>query len=311
MIDLLKIVLKQPYSVISLIIGSALVAMPFLTFDKDWHPVTHSAQSIGLVVIGSVILAVSIVGFGMAYWIKHRTDEDGLDLSSVKEIPNGFSIQLSGCEIRVVEDRIEQFAHSSGTAIALPCNEYFDDDCAKDSRSALGAYVDRFFGRQIEAFISLILNEAKKKFGDGAEQQKTEIKQGNSFGAGKCLLLLSPLGRPDPIALISTSTQRAGEGLKTEISCLFEGMHRLNECLADARITEVAMPILGAGHGGIYPPLALMSSLLAVAEAARYGRGSQRLKRVTLIVFKKDSHTPAEVDKTVIRRALALIGTQK
>ncbi len=58
------------------------------------------------------------------------------------------------------------------------------------------------------------------------------------------------------------------------------------------------------------PPLALVGQLLAVAEAARYGQGGQRLRKVTIIVFKLDAHTPAQVDRMVVRRALALIGSQ-
>jgi hypothetical protein len=58
------------------------------------------------------------------------------------------------------------------------------------------------------------------------------------------------------------------------------------------------------------PPLAFVGLLLAVAEAARYGQGGQRLRRVTIIVFKRDDDTPPEVDQVVVRRALALIGSR-
>jgi hypothetical protein len=123
------------------------------------------------------------------------------------------------------------------------------------------------------------------------------------------LILRSPLGRSVPIALVSTTAQRAGQGLATQISYLFTGMRELVAKLADARLNEVAMPVLGAGHGRIDPPLALVGLLLAVTEAARYGQGSQRLRKVTIVVFKKDRNTPAQVDRMVIRRALALVGS--
>lgn len=131
-----------------------------------------------------------------------------------------------------------------------------------------------------------------------------------SYGAGRCLLLENPLDSGVTVALVSTTTQRAGEGLVARISYLFDGMRGLFTCLADKRINEVAMPILGSGHGQIHPPLAFVGLLLAVAEAARYGRGGQRLKRVTIVVFKKNGDSPPQVDKVVIRRALALIASQ-
>jgi hypothetical protein len=70
------------------------------------------------------------------------------------------------------------------------------------------------------------------------------------------------------------------------------------------------MPVLAAGHGGVDSSLAFVGLILAVAEAARYGQGGQRLRKVTIVVFKKDANTAAEVDETVIRRALALVGSQ-
>jgi hypothetical protein len=94
-------------------------------------------------------------------------------------------------------------------------------------------------------------------------------------------------------------------------SQLLEGAVKLNGGLADKRITEVAMPLLGGGHGGIHPLLALIGLVLAIAEATRYGQRSQRLKMVTIINFKKDSYTTPEVDRMVVRRALALVGSQK
>ena len=88
-------------------------------------------------------------------------------------------------------------------------------------------------------------------------------------------------------------------------------MNDLFERLADARVSEVTMPILGAGHGGIGAPLALVGLLLAIAEVARYGQGGQRLKKVTIVVFKKDAESSPEVDNIVVRRTLALIASRK
>lgn len=69
------------------------------------------------------------------------------------------------------------------------------------------------------------------------------------------------------------------------------------------------MPVLGAGHGHLDTSIALVGLLIAVAEAARYGRGGQRLKKVTIVVFKRDAGSPAQVDLGIVRRALALVGS--
>jgi hypothetical protein len=66
---------------------------------------------------------------------------------------------------------------------------------------------------------------------------------------------------------------------------------------------------LGSGHGGVYAPLALVGLLAAIAEVARYGQGAQRLRKVTIILYKRDQKSTADIAEVVVRRALALIGT--
>jgi hypothetical protein len=308
----LKALLKQPYWVIALLLGALLVTFPSVTIDKDYHWASHPPSTFLPVVVGIALLLLSVVAFGLTLWVNRIGGEDlnkGLDLTRVKEADGVMWTTVSGCELRVVNGRIEDYPVESGTAIVLPCNEYFDDRCASDTKSALGAYVNRRFEGQVDAFISLLIEECRKKLGPSVERQKTDDEYAQSFGAGRCLLLLKPLGRSVPVALVSTTTQRAGEGLAARISYLFDGMRELVTRLADARLNEVAMPILGAGHGRIDTPLAFVGLLLAVAEAARYGQGGQRLRKVTVVVFKPDVGSPAQVDQVVVRRALALVGS--
>lgn len=311
--DALKALFKQPYWVIALVLGGALVPLPCVTVDKDYHWSTHPPNTMWPVVVGIALLVLSAIALGFNLWTKHTADADaraGLDLARVKESKGVMWTTVGGCEIRVVNGHVEDHPVDKGTAIVLPCNEYFDDRCAGDTRSALGAYVNRAFDGRVEAFIALLKEEREKKLGPGQAQQKTNDECAESFGAGRCLLLLKPLGHSVPVALVSTTTQRAGQGLAARISYLFDGMRDLVATLADARINEIAMPVMGAGHGNIDPPLALVGLLLALAEAACYGQGGQRLRKATVIVFEKDAGTPAQVNRVVVKRALALIGSR-
>jgi len=311
--DALKALFKQPYWVIALILGAIMIVLPCVTIDKDYHFSTHPPSTLILVAVGLTLLVLSMLTFVFTLWAKHLADKNagiGVDLTRVGEKDGAMWTTINGCEIRVVYGRIQDYSPDTGTVIVLPCNEYFDDECAGDSKSALGAYVCAKFEGQIEAFISLMKVESAKKLGPGILQQKTNSDQAKSFGAGRCVLLVKPLDRAAPVAVLSTTTQRAGEGLAARISYLFDGMRELFAILADARLTEVAMPVLGAGHGRIDPPLALVGLLLAVAEAARYGQGGQRLRKVTIVVFTRGERTDGEVDPVVVRRALALIGSQ-
>ncbi|MGC2111025.1 MAG: macro domain-containing protein [Candidatus Korobacteraceae bacterium] len=304
--------MKQPYWIVALIGGIAFIGLPCVTIDKDNLWITHPPSSILLVSVGMILLLFSVLAFGSTLLPKKEAGATGgLDLTRVKEVDGTLSTCVGNCEINVVEGRIEDYTVKTGTAIVLPCNEYFDDRCAADTRSALGAYVNRVFEGQAKELIALIKDECKRKLGNGIQQQKTDDELAESYGAGECVLLMQPLGRSIPIALVSTTTQRAGQGLAGRISYLFDGMHELIVRLADARINEAAMPVLGSGHGGIDPPLAFIGLLLAIAEAARYGQGGQRLKKVTIVVFKSDKEGSPEVDRVVVRRGLALIGSRE
>jgi len=311
--EALKTLFKQPYWVIALVAGVVLVGLTCITLDKDNHWTTHAPGTLWLAIVGASLLALSSGSFVITLLTKNQPgakDLDGLDAKRVRECDGALCTNVNGCEIRVVNGRIEEYQQAVGAAIVLPCNEYFDDRCVGDTRSSLGAYANRMFEGKLTELSTFIGAECRKKLGKGDEQQKTDEERAESFGVGRCLLLTRPLGSAATIALVSTTTQRAGEGLAARISYMFEGMRELFTHLADARINEVAMPILGSGHGQIDPPLAFVGLLLAVAEAARYGQGGQRLKRVTIVVFQKSTDSPPQVDKVVVRRALALIGSR-
>lgn len=305
--------LKQPYWILCLILGATLIALPSITY-KD-HQLTYQAASTYIpVVVGIVLLIISAATFVYSLLLTGKTEDvgAGVDLKQVKEQNGEFAVRVNDCEIRVVNGRIEDYASKPGTAaVVLPCNEYFSDDlCIGDPRSALGAYVNRVFDGRLTDFIALVGTECEKSLGCAAEQQMTDTRRAKSYGAGRCLLLAKPLGHSVPIALVSTATQRASQGLSAQISYLFTGMQQLVARLADQRIDRVVMPVLGSGHGGINAPLAFVGLLLAVAEAARYGQGSQRLKMVTIILFKRDPDSPSQVDQMVVRRALALVASR-
>jgi hypothetical protein len=229
-------------------------------------------------------------------------------LSSVEERANVISTRLANCEIRVCCGRLEQYSADDKTVVVLPCNEYFDDQCAYDTSSALGAYVNKSFAGQIDKFLALSKEECKKRLGAGIEQQKTDDERAVSYGAGHALLLLKPLGRDTPVALVSTTTQRAGHGLSAKSSYLFDGICELVKRLVDARLRDVVMPILGAGHGRLGGPFAFVNLVMAVAEALRSMPGGSPLRTVTIVVFQKDSSSLPQVHRTVIKRTLALVG---
>jgi hypothetical protein len=77
--------------------------------------------------------------------------------------------------------------------------------------------------------------------------------------------------------------------------------------MADARLNEAVMPVLGAGHGGLTPAAALCGLLMAIVQVVK--RPGARFRRVTVVVFQKDEHSRPEINGSQVRQALALIAT--
>jgi hypothetical protein len=77
--------------------------------------------------------------------------------------------------------------------------------------------------------------------------------------------------------------------------------------MADARFNNAIIPVLGAGHGGIEPALALCGLLLAISQEAR--RPATPLRRVTIVVFRRDAQSPMEIDPLPIKQALSIVGS--
>ncbi len=199
--DALKALLKQPYWVIALVFGVALVSFPCLTVDTDYHLTSHPPTTLLPVVLGIALLVLSSTAFGFTLQAKRTSGANalgGLDLKRVTEANGALWTNVRGCRIQVLNGGIEEYRHEPGAAIVLPCNEYFDR-CVGDMKSSLGAYVNRTFEGQVAAFASLIKDECRKKMGAGVAPQKTDEERAESFGASRCLLLTKALGIAIPV----------------------------------------------------------------------------------------------------------------
>ena len=313
---LAKVALKQPYWIIVFIVGAAMIALPCVGY-KNGVWAAQEPNSWFLIYAGIILIVVSLLAFAISIALDFRAKRDasiqlasgaGLDVSRVKEAGSTLSTKIGNCEISVILGRLEKYHSSGESVVVLPCNEYFDDHCVEDLKGALGAYVSFKFAGRIKEFTELVEHQRQERLGLPTMRRKLGNEEGASFGAGRALLLKNPLNTNQPIALISTTTQRAEEGLIARISYLFEGMKELITTLSETpRASEIVMPLLGAGRGGISSPLALVGLLLALAEAVRYGAGPRQLRKVSIIVLLRDEHSKPEVDPFVIRRALALI----
>lgn len=312
-LDGVKTLAKLPYQIAALLLGAGLIALSSINYGGPQGLSTHDPQW-GLFTFGGLLILLSpIAYFGSLYFSQRSRSHIGagvIDTSAVTEKNGILSTRVGDCDIEVRFGRLEDF-RPEDTVFVLPCNEYFDHGCILDGKGALGSFVERAFPGRADDFAALVQTECRRVFDTPQPQQKTNNEQAPSFGAGRALLLASPLNVDQPLALVSTTTQRAKEGLIARISYLFGGMNELVTQLTNTpRLKRVAMPLLGAGHGGLSPALALVGLLLALAEVVRFSPGAQQLRKVTIVIFRKDEQSKPQVDPAFATRALALIARQ-
>lgn len=223
---------------------------------------------------------------------------------SVEELPGGAGFTIrSGhkAELNVRFGCIEE-CHCTevGTVIALPANEFFDDECVKDTRSALGAFVNHHFANKLSAFKGLVARERRRLSATVVEREAGEYQV--SYGVGTALWLDAPLGSPFRLILSAVTRKRVGEGIKAEPAYLLSAVRSICRIMNDKRLTELHLPLFGAGHGDMDGDVALFCLVLALAA-------TPEIRHANIVVYRAAGKPPA-VDPAVVRRILAFVGMQ-
>ena len=223
------------------------------------------------------------------------------DTGRVRKTTNGYCTSLGAMTIKVSLGRIEESDCSDEDClVALPANEFFDDDCIHDSRSALGAFMQHHFKENIpdiqalvrDALVNEPSEEVKKKPGEAAA----------SYGVGKCVFLDRPLSSRLRIAMVSVTTQRADVGLRSDAAYVFEAAKSLQRVMVNHRLTRLHIPILGSGHGGLKGEVSLVCMLIAFGELHR--KSGHNLKEVNIVVFRRGENYSPSISELSIKRAL-------
>lgn len=224
------------------------------------------------------------------------------DVSSVRQTHNGYSVKLGDLKITVSLGRIEECdCTASNCLVALPANEYFDDECIHDSHSALGAFMQRHFANEIPAIQTLVSGQLAGKPTKDVEKTPGEIAK--SYGIGTCVYLNKPLSLDQRVAMIVVTTQRADVGLRADASYIFTAAETLYRTMANHRLTRLHIPIIGSGHGGLRGEVSLVTMLIAFGELNRM-RSAYCIRDINIVVFKRDDASDASVSSATIRRAL-------
>lgn len=184
--------------------------------------------------------------------------------------------------------------------IALPANEYFDDECVTDVNSSLGAFVQHHFDENIEEFFRHLHAELVDLPSQRVPRAERRIE--DSYGIGQAIFLgkLLPVHR---VILVSATTERTGIGLRAEPHFLYAAMQGIIETMNAYRLNSLTIPVLGSGHGGMPLIVALLFNLLALRSILGEDIG-RHIREVRIVIFERAA---AGITDTVLQEVVSRI----
>jgi len=176
--------------------------------------------------------------------------------ANISESSGAVSLQLGRTSVHVETGRIQNYQSADSRAvIALPANEYFDDECITDTNSSLGAFVQHHFRDKVDDFERKVRAELRDVPSQRVPRAERRIDE--SYGIGEAIFLkkLQPEYR---LILVSATTERTGIGLRAEPHFLYAALEGVIEAMSQRRLSSLTMPVLGSGHGGMPLSIAIL-----------------------------------------------------
>lgn len=198
--------------------------------------------------------------------------------------------------------RIQDYrSDDSRSVIALPANEYFDDECIADLNSSLGAFVQHHFRGNVDEFVRQVRAELVGLPCQRVPRAERRIE--DSYGIGQAIFLrqLIPACR---VILVSATTERVGIGLRAEPHFLYASLQGVVETMNAYRLNSVAMPVFGSGHGGMPLIVALLFNLLALRSILEDDVG-RHVREVRIVIFEGSA---AGITHTVLQDVISRVG---
>ena len=297
---------KQKYPVILSAFGFLLVMASYFEVNIANRHISKAINPIyPLYILGIFIIGISIflyifeeisldhiLGKSTFHWLK---------LGKVKKIKNGFRAIVNSSEINIIFGRIESIDNDFDTSlIVLPANEFFDDECINDKRSALGAFVQAKYPNQTDQIQYLIKERLENLPSQDVEKEPGIVQQ--SYGIGTGIFIEQPLSSKQKILFLSVTTKRTGEGLRAEMSYIFKAVNEIQRIVADKRLSSVYVPLIGSGYGGLRTEVALFAMLVAVCEVMNRPYGN--IKSFNIIVFQANDKDKPNVSPETAKSLL-------
>ncbi len=224
--------------------------------------------------------------------------------NKIRETATGFAVGIRDLQLRIDFGVLQDLYQPSNrdAAVVLPANEFFDDKCFSDGHTAAGAFVRKhYLDPDVGRLHGYVHNELRS-------HKSVQIEGKLSYGVGTCVYVGEAAGWPVRSIFAAIATNRQPQGLQAEPGTLFKAVSEIRCILAQQRLTEVFLPLLGAGKGGLPPSVALMSLLTALLDA-RSREGGHHLGTVHVVIYQAADgapQVPHRVAKNVLGQVVSL-----
>jgi O-acetyl-ADP-ribose deacetylase (regulator of RNase III) len=220
------------------------------------------------------------------------------DNGDITAWPEPVSLRLGRASVLIETGQIQNYQSAKPrAAIALPANEYFDDECISDTNSSLGAFVQHHFEDSVADFVHQVRAQLANVPSQRVPRAERRIEE--SYGIGEAVFLQLP---PDyRLILVSATTERTGIGLRAEPHFLYAALEGITETMNERRLNSLTLPILGSGHGGMPLPIALLFNLLAARSILDEDLG-RHIREMRFVVFDGDA---AEITRASINNIVS------
>lgn len=279
----IKGIAYAPVVNVMLLFGFLLVICSFLSFDGLENISFTGQPKLVMLIIGGVL----IIGSPLMYAFIRPPSERTSKKPTIKE---GMSFSFNQFTINLRVGRIQEISGlNKNSAVVLPANTTFIDDCITDEKSALGAFFLKYYPEKISKVSEDIEQQLQNR-----DYNKDEH---GSYAPGATITLPDEYNTPAKTIMTASTIRRERVGIWSHPSTICECVRQVFEITADKKIEKLYMPILGSGHGGLDINDALFFLFLSLKY---YAKLSHHIRTVDIIIIESDIPKVKDISRLMV-----------
>jgi len=250
-----------------------------------------------ITVIGGATAAI-IAGFVLYYF---RRFEEYTRINRKATVQKGITLRFNYLSVNLKEGQIQNVDLSNrNSAVVLPANTTFIDDCITDPKSALGAFFLKFYSDKIPKRVP---EDIEKEL----EKQGYQKDEDDSYPPGTTIILPKEYDTPAKCIITASTIRKERLGIVAHPSTICECIRQVFEITADKKVEKIYMPVIGSGHGGLSISDALLFLVLSLKYYSKFS-GYHHIKSVDILITPTDAHKLKEAYRL---QYLNLLGQEK